>query len=360
MKRRVLQLLVGLMMACWAQGQEDGATPEFKRRANQWMTAPDPAKRKAAYRSWLMLSEEAMPDYRTALEAAAKFHAKQLTDLLGGRSLPNPYAAHQTEAGPLDKDRQRVMPLIKTDWKKDPAKIKVLRDELKMLAKRWSKVQRLATADTTKFDATLEAALGAMTEVARELERFDANGLTPTLTDEELQKSLLAGCANGNTVAPQRERLALTRTAVAELAAVEKHNATLARWATPTMKSFATLLNAERGLMGFAPLRLEEKLSAATLGHSGDMARLGFFAHESPVEGKTTPWDRARLAGFVGNGTGENIFMGSPNFAAAYMAWFGSDGHRFILFGDGCNALGVGVSGVHWTMMTGSSTGTGG
>ena len=47
--------------------------------------------------------------------------------------------------------------------------------------------------------------------------------------------------------------------------------------------------------------------------------------------------------------------MGSSGFDAAYSAWFGSDGHRFIMFGDGCNVLGVGISGKHWTMMTGKS-----
>ena len=83
------------------------------------------------------------------------------------------------------------------------------------------------------------------------------------------------------------------------------------------------------------------------------MVRLGFFAHESPVPDKKTPWDRARLAGFEGRGTGENIFMGSTSPQAAYDAWFASDGHRFIMMANGPTLLGVGIAGNHWTMMTG-------
>jgi len=45
--------------------------------------------------------------------------------------------------------------------------------------------------------------------------------------------------------------------------------------------------------------------------------------------------------------------MGSASPDAAYSAWFGSDGHRFIMFGNG-NVLGVGISGIHWTMMMGN------
>jgi uncharacterized protein YkwD len=71
------------------------------------------------------------------------------------------------------------------------------------------------------------------------------------------------------------------------------------------------------------------------------------------VPGKKSPWDRAKLAGFAGNASGENIFMGSTNFQSAYDGWFGSDGHRFIMFADSPNVLGLGISGIHWTLMTG-------
>jgi uncharacterized protein YkwD len=45
--------------------------------------------------------------------------------------------------------------------------------------------------------------------------------------------------------------------------------------------------------------------------------------------------------------------MGSASPVAAYDAWFGSDGHRFIMFANGPNLIGIGPYGRHWTMMTG-------
>lgn len=355
MKRILTQLVVGVVMVAFAAGQEDGASAEFKRRANQWMVSPDAAKRKAAYRSWLQLGKEALPEYRQALEAAEKFHSKQLDELSRGRSTVNPYAAHHDLVRQLDEERERVMGLIKTDWKKDGSKVAMLREEMGKMEKLWSRVSRLAAADTKRFDSALDGTIGGMMEVAREMERFDKESETAGMDDDDLRSHVLKNHVEGSFLLPQRERFESTRKAAADMAEVEKANADCGRWASGAMKAFATILNKERCIMGMIPLRLEEKLSDATRGHSEDMARLGFFAHESPVEGKKSPWDRAKLAGFEGNGAGENIFMGSTSPDAAYNAWFASDGHRFIMFGGG-NVLGVGICGSHWTMMTGNKS----
>ena len=355
MKRLFAQLVFGVVIATLAAGQDGGASAEFKRRANQWMVSPETAKRRAAYRSWLQLGTEALPEYRLALEAAAKFHSKKLDELSRGRSTANPYAAHHDLVRQLDGERERVMPLIKTDWKKDGSKIAMLREEMTKMERLWTRVNRLAAADTKRFDTDLDATINGMMEVAREMERFDKDSETVGMDDEDLRGYVLKNHVEGSILLPQREKFEATRKAAAELAAVEKANADAGRWASGPMKAFATILNKERCIMGLIPLRLEEKLSNATRGHSEDMARLGFFAHESPVEGKKSPWDRAKLAGFEGNGAGENIFMGSASPDGAYNAWFGSDGHRFIMFGGG-NVLGVGISGVHWTMMTGNKS----
>ncbi|MBT7969944.1 MAG: CAP domain-containing protein, partial [Verrucomicrobia bacterium] len=124
-------------------------------------------------------------------------------------------------------------------------------------------------------------------------------------------------------------------------------------WASVSQKDFANHLNEFRSLFALTPLRLEEKLSDAAVGHSRDMASMGFFAHQSPIPKKKSPGDRARLAGFKHRWSGENIFMGSASPVAAYDAWFGSDGHRFIMFANGPNLIGIGPYGRHWTMMTG-------
>ena len=248
----------------------------------------------------------------------------------------------------------RVMGLITTDWKKDPSKVKMLHDEMTKLERLSIRVNHLAAADTKRFDASFDASLSAMFEVARELERCSVINATSSLNDADLKASLMKAHPECIEVPAQRERMALTRKRIAELAAVDKANAAAGHWATPAMKGFAALLNRERAVVGLNPWRLEEKLCAATRGHCEDMARLGFFSHESPVTGKKSFSDRARLAGFSGNAFGENIFMGSPAFGAAYEAWFTSDGHRFIMFCSEGNVIGVGNSSGHWAMNPGS------
>jgi uncharacterized protein YkwD len=356
-----LILFSALMIPAFCQEPEvEGGAPsaDFVRRANQWMMSTDVAKRKAAYLSWLQLGPEALPAYQKALETAKKHHSKQIDEIARGRStIVNPYAAHHEVARQLDDERERVMELIKTDWKKDGDKIRMLREEMEGLEKLWEKVNKLTAADTSKFDAVMDGAVNGLAEVSRELERFDAEAETLEIEDEDLPGFLLRQNIEGEYLMKQRERMDLARAEIEQHQTVEKHNAELGRWASATMKDFVTLLNRERVISGLPAFKLEEKLSDACLGHSNDMARMGFFAHESPVPGKKSPWDRARLAGFDGSGAGENIFMGSTSHSAAYHAWFGSDGHRFIMFGGG-NTVGVGVAGSHWTMMTGNHRGS--
>ena len=83
------------------------------------------------------------------------------------------------------------------------------------------------------------------------------------------------------------------------------------------------------------------------------MKALGFFSHTSPVEGKHSFVDRARLAGFKGGASGECIAAGYGSAAAAYQGWFYSDGHRHIMLANGPNVLGIGPVGSHWTLVTG-------
>ena len=338
--------------------QEAGPTAEFKQRVNPWMVSVDTAKRKAAYRAWLQLGPEWLPEYRKALTAAANYHAAKLNEIAGPRVAANPYAAHQEVARRLDEERPRVMALIKTDWHKDPAKVQMLRAEVAKVAELWSHANRLAAADTRRIDATLKATVGGMMEVARELERFDTAAETTAMDEPTLKSHLLKDQVKAGIMLQHHARFELTRNQATELAAVEKANASLGQWATAPIKNFTTLLNRERAIMGLRPLRLEEHLATAARGHSEDMVRLNFFDHTSPVPGKSSPAERARLAGFTGPGTGENIYFATKaTFDSAYQAWFGSDGHRFNMFGGEWNVAGVGVIGTHWTLMPGQTAG---
>ncbi|MGB1129212.1 MAG: CAP domain-containing protein [Haloferula sp.] len=347
-------LFILLALALPLAAQQAGAAANFTRKAVQWMNSTEANKRQAAYRTWLQMGPEAMDDYEKSLAVAHKFHSSAIDKLCSGTQRNrNPYIEHAGVADELDAERERVMPLIKTDWKKDPEKIAELRDEMTTLGELYEKAVRIASKDVSAIDRAVASHLDALAEIAREMERFDDTLDTAQLDDEELRAHVLDDHFEASHLKELRKRFEQTKAAKQKLDEVTTQNQKAGAWCSGAMKNFADILNGERAVLGLGPLRIEEKLSDASKGHSKDMARLGFFAHESPIPGKKSPWDRAKLAGFKGNASGENIYMGSGSPQAAYNGWFGSDGHRFIMMAGGPNVLGVGIAGKHWTMMTG-------
>jgi uncharacterized protein YkwD len=109
--------------------------------------------------------------------------------------------------------------------------------------------------------------------------------------------------------------------------------------------------NLWRLLVGLNACVIDPKLCAAARDHSKDMATKGFFAHESPVPGKKTPWDRA--AKFDTSASGENIYMGSQDPHGANTGWFFSPGHHKNMFSAEQQRIGLGQHGNHWTQMFG-------
>lgn len=321
---------------------------EFVRTSGQSMLSPDGKIRQAAYRSWDKFDTAAPTLHKKTLETALETHKQRLSRLCTGA---NPYKAHQLSAEELDTGRAALMKDIRTDWHKEEKEVKRMREEIKALIRIHLRTNKLAAADTRAFDTTFDATIAAMMEITRELEHFDEKAESRNLDDQSLRDDLIEWHPDARQIDAPRRRFQQTRKEITRLAAVEKANKAMGPWASGAMKTFATTLNAERTLVGLAPLTLDEKLSNAARGHSEDMVRLGFFAHESPVEGKKTPWDRAAKAGT--SASGENIYAGSTNPQAAYDGWFASDGHRFIMFMDGAERLGVGICASTWTMMTG-------
>ncbi len=109
--------------------------------------------------------------------------------------------------------------------------------------------------------------------------------------------------------------------------------------------------NLWRLLVGLKACVIDPKLCDTARDHSKDMAEQGFFAHESPVAGKKTPWDRAK--NFGTSAAGENIFAGSPSAHEANRGWFYSPGHHKNMFHPGQVRIGLGQHGQHWTQMFG-------
>jgi uncharacterized protein YkwD len=110
-------------------------------------------------------------------------------------------------------------------------------------------------------------------------------------------------------------------------------------------------MNRYRMFIGLRPCVIDPKLCDASRGHSKDMSERGFFAHDSPVPGKETPWKRAALAGTKSNG--ENIFVGSSDGKSANRGWWHSPGHHRNMLNPGARRVGMGVHGKHWTQMLG-------
>ena len=111
-------------------------------------------------------------------------------------------------------------------------------------------------------------------------------------------------------------------------------------------------VNAIRVMCGLNALVYDPKLCEAARDHSADMQRLNFFAHVSPVPGKESFTDRAKLAGTTASG--ENIYKGSSSPKDAIKAWFLSPGHHKNMLGEGHKRQGLGRVGVYWTQEFGA------
>lgn len=110
------------------------------------------------------------------------------------------------------------------------------------------------------------------------------------------------------------------------------------------------LINRERGAHGEQPLRADEDLMRAALGHSESMATAGYFEHDGP--GGQTPLGRVQTSGYLhgdegGYEIGENIAWGSlgeATPASIVAAWMASPGHRANILNARFRDSGIGVA----------------
>ena len=128
-------------------------------------------------------------------------------------------------------------------------------------------------------------------------------------------------------------------------------NAVLARALDSQAVVGMQLLNRMRMECGSRPLLIDPKLCEAARGHSKDMRELGFFSHVSPVPGKRTAFERAKLAGTTA--FGENLYRGSNSGKIAVKSWFLSPGHHRIMLEPHFTRQGMGHDGTFWTAMFG-------
>jgi uncharacterized protein YkwD len=131
-----------------------------------------------------------------------------------------------------------------------------------------------------------------------------------------------------------------------------RENEKIGQQLPPDVAAGLRALNALRVTCGLQPLLIDLKLCEAARIHSADMESHRFFSHQSPLPGKATPSDRARLAGTTA--CGENLYMGSSVTVDALRAWFLSPGYHKNMLGESPTRLGLGHSGKYWTQMFGN------
>jgi uncharacterized protein YkwD len=120
-------------------------------------------------------------------------------------------------------------------------------------------------------------------------------------------------------------------------------------------------LNRVRVQHGLAPLRPSGRLSAAASQHSREMARVGYFSHNS-ADGSAF-WRRIQRfyasSGYRSWSVGENLLWSSPDVDApgAIKMWMGSPEHRANLLNPSWRE--VGLSAVHSDSAPGTYHGLG-
>jgi uncharacterized protein YkwD len=148
-------------------------------------------------------------------------------------------------------------------------------------------------------------------------------------TQVELRLKSLSGRAlPTRTAAPQNRSRTKSATAVLEEAVIDR-------------------INQIRRGRGLRPLRHNGRLAAAAHFHSRDMARKGYFEHESASG--TAFWRRIERfypsRGFSSWTVGENLLWGSNTYGAGFAVreWMNSPPHRANLLSRDWREVGIGA-----------------
>ncbi len=111
------------------------------------------------------------------------------------------------------------------------------------------------------------------------------------------------------------------------------------------------IVDAERKAEGMAPLKWNNELSAAALGHARDMYEEDYFSHNSK-DGRNFV-DRVGETQYDASPTGENIAYGYTSAEAVMVGWMNSPGHRANILSQGSNEIGIGFYENYWVQVFG-------
>jgi uncharacterized protein YkwD len=112
------------------------------------------------------------------------------------------------------------------------------------------------------------------------------------------------------------------------------------------------LVNAERAARGLAPFAWHDRVAAAALAHSNDMAGRDVMTHTG--SDGSSAGDRLSRAGFTWTAWGENVAYGYRDAPSVVAGWMASSGHRRQMLGSytyvGVAAVASADGALYWTM----------
>ena len=164
--------------------------------------------------------------------------------------------------------------------------------------------------------------------------------------------------AGGEDLSMRRiTRLTVLAAAIAVATLIGLAGPAAAATATTPQNRVVTLLNAARAKAGCSALKVNAQLTKAAQGHSADMAKRNYFAHNTPSG--VTPWTRIANAGYPKVTLAENIAAGQKTADEVAKAWLNSPGHRANILNCSLKSVGTGIAtggsyGIYWTQDFGS------
>lgn len=111
---------------------------------------------------------------------------------------------------------------------------------------------------------------------------------------------------------------------------------------SPVQQQILALVNQKRKEAGCDPITLDRRLIDAANRHASDMARRGYFDHESPSGEKAG--SRVTDAGYSWRRYGENIAKGQESPYRVMADWMKSPGHRENILDCRLDEMGVGLA----------------
>ncbi|MBM3974854.1 MAG: CAP domain-containing protein [Planctomycetes bacterium] len=134
---------------------------------------------------------------------------------------------------------------------------------------------------------------------------------------------------------------------------IDRYNGIVGRTLMSSQREQLKVTNDYRAMFRHRPLAIVPVICTAAQGHAEEMSKLGYFAHQSPTPGRTTPFDRMRLAGYD-RGASENIAL-VDGAQGAHDAWCRSSGHHRNLLDPSHHEVGIGNDGRYWVQNFGGA-----